>query len=175
MWPKFLPLPSTLLLSGTVALSGYGYITAPKTSSSQSGTEMVSEPVATSDEKPGFERSYKPAVYYQAITERPLFSAERRPISLAPVEVIQEVTEEPEPIEIIPEPEPVIQINFTLHGTMVLNGNNMALIGADEASPVWVKQNALISGWTLREITPEVVKLHRDSDIIELFLYEEDR
>jgi len=175
MWPKFFPLPSTLLLSGALILLGYGYVRTPQKIPPQSPAEMTPEPLATSGENLIFARSYKPAVYYQAITERPIFSAERRPISQTPVEIIETVVTESEPVEVLPEPQPIIQINFTLHGTMVLNGNNMALVGVDEASPVWVKQNALISGWTLREVTPKLVKLHRDSDIIELFLYEEDR
>lgn len=181
MWPKYIPLPSTIILSAGLGFLGLGYAMRPESNVMRplsQNPQLLPEFAAS---KLPLVRTNKPEAYYMEITERPIFSTDRRPNPISQptlsVSVTDEVVEPPIIVEIAlePEPEPVVLIDFILLGTMLLNGNSIALISVDGASPEWVKQNTLIFGWTLREITPENVTLYNGLEVIRLFLYEEDK
>lgn len=176
MWPRFLPLPSTLILiAGTVWL-GFTYTETQNSAPLETALEPLQSVEDLTNTPAEFARQFKPDVYYQAITERPLFSATRRPISTDPIEevVVEKIVEAPAIIEpeLIIEEEPV---SFSLHGTMESGGNTLALVGVDGHPPEWIRENALISGWTLSEITSELIEFHKDTEVIRVYLYEDGR
>lgn len=177
MWPRFFPLPSTLILCAGIAGLGNIYMekrdARPLVAQSDQPTPLQSTELESTE----FERQFRSDVYYQAITERPLFSATRRPISIEPTEeVIANVIVET-PVIVTPEPAPIEEepVNFSIHGTMESNGKSFALIGLDGGPPEWIPENGLISGWTLREITAELAEFHKDTEVIRVYLYEDGR
>ncbi len=176
MWPRFIPLPSTLFLFAIIIWLGYAYMDNRVDTPSIAQSEQPLPPPNAEVTSIKFERQFRPGVYYQAITERPLFSATRRPISTEPEEeVIEEAVVEP---PIIIELDPIIEddpVSFSLHGTMETNGKSLALIGTDGGPPEWIPENGLITGWTLREITAELAEFHKDTEVIRVYLYEDGR
>ncbi len=172
MWPGALPLPSTVIL----LFAGYFLLEAAQSPANETQTEqdvpqhdLSAIPEETTSE---IRRTFHDQAYYFAITERPLFSANRRPASLEPEPVVTEpVSEEPP----APEPEEEPAISFTLHGTMQSSGDNFALLSINGESPEWIRENDLISDWRLREVNPQVVTLEKDSDSIRVQLYEQGR
>jgi hypothetical protein len=113
----------------------------------------------------------RPDVYYAAITERPLFSPQRRPTP----EPGQAPVAEPEPAAAAPAPEPVAveltRPDLRLLGTMTGGARSTALIAQAEGEPVWLAEGDAIGGWTLSAISADSVELSRDSGSFRVDLY----
>lgn len=175
---RILPLPGTMLL---VAFAGWmGWQTSQTKPLALFGAENTA--VADTDqeslaEETDLTRVFGSEKYYNAIAERPLFEPTRQPLvepepEPEPVpELEPEPEPEPEPVrepEPEPEPEPVIG----LHGVMLQDGRNAALISVDGQSPVWVEKNQLINDWILGVITTDSVELQRGTQMLEVRLHE---
>ena len=119
----------------------------------------------TASEQPTILASTRPAVYYQAITDRPLFSPTRRPETTEPLDVPTNTKPLAAPDEAVPVPD------FQLKGTMVMGGQASALLSVDSAAPVWFEFGTDIAGWTLTQIGPDWAELSNNSDILRVELY----
>jgi hypothetical protein len=108
-------------------------------------------------------------VYYKAITDRPLFEPTRRPISTdVPIEVAIE------PIAPAQEPEITPNANIKVYGILKSGTGGSALLSANDAERQWIGLNEKISGWTLKEISSEWVKVINRGDAKKIWLYEND-
>lgn len=171
MWPRYVPLPSTILLTAILVILA-GYVLGndgSDTSLLSSGTESQAYSVHAEPDSTEFQRASRPASFYQAILERPLFSPSRRPESLEiPVETNAERNGVDEPVEV-----DIRQPDFTLHGTIATGGSGSALIAIDQEPPTWLRQQSSISGWVLSKVTPKFIELENESGTITVFLFEE--
>ena len=125
----------------------------------------IAAPTATPDQL-----VQRPAVYYAAITERPLFEPSRRPYT-------------PETKTLPPEPEPVIETAkpdepteqpppaITLQGIMAGDERNTALVGVNGGSPVWVSKGDPVADWTVSNIGNDWIEISRKSRSIQVDMY----
>ena len=112
----------------------------------------------------------RPAIYYAAITDRPLFEPSRRPYiqqEIAPEPTPDPVAEAPTPTapEELPPPE------LTLQGVMTLNDSVAALIGINGETPEWVSIGDPISDWTLSEVGSDWIEISRKARHIRVEMY----
>lgn len=109
----------------------------------------------------------RPKVYYNAITDRPLFTPDRRPVS-----------KEREPQVEVVEPEvgvddkAEISTNITIYGILKTGDRGSALMSFDDGERQWIQLNKEISGWTLTQISSEWVKVKNNNDEIKIWLYD---
>lgn len=177
-WPRFIPLPSSLILCGATIIIGIIFF---KQYSSTPENPTI-KPLDTISEESGavfdLDRIFSPLESYNVILERPLLSPEREPFF--PV-VIEQIETKPEVVTDIPktgvtpeveniEPEEIIK--FTLHGTMQSNGKSFALIAMDFNEPDWQAEQSEIAGWTLHKVMVDVVELKKNTETIRIYLYE---
>ena len=112
-------------------------------------------------------RSPRAEIYYDAVTDRPLFSETRRPRDAEAPEL------EPVPAPVVtqtPEPPPAPP-DITMHGVITTSDQSSALLGIDGAAPEWIALNTDISGWVLTEIGPDWVRITRDSQTLKVEMY----
>lgn len=115
-------------------------------------------------------RRVRPDVYYQALTDRPLFSPTRRPVSFA----------EPEPE---PEPEPVIAVPsapavpvppvLRVLGVIGSGAGLSALISHNETEADWLTSGDEIDGWTIAEIGPDWIQLSLGPQTFRVEMYQQ--
>ena len=132
--------------------------------------EAASVPATNPEtETPAWNAVRRPAVYYAAITDRPLFAPSRRP---TPPDGSQAA--------VLPQAEaaPAVDLStetvvpvFTLHGTMAMAGAGSALIGADNQPPEWVAVGGSIAGFTLNTVGPDWAQLSSSKTELKLDLY----
>lgn len=119
-------------------------------------------------------RNPRPAIYYQAITQRPVFSPTRRPL--------EAVVAAPEPEPVIEAPEPVISTpvaappappQLRLLGVIGSAGALSALISNAGGDPAWLPKGSIIEGWTITDIGPDWAELGLDSQNFRIEMYEQ--
>lgn len=172
MISRLLPLLGTASLIAVVAMLGAKALEVSRVELQQPATlETTQNSVPISDSAQIVTR---PAIYYAAITDRPLFEPDRRPYVAEP----QTPPPEPEPlaVPIIEEPEPVVQVEappptLSLQGIMTRDNKNAALIGIDGADPEWMAQGEPISTWVLSEIGNDWIEISRDARRIRVDMY----
>ena len=127
---------------------------------------------ASAETSPELQRRDRPDIYYQAITDRPLFSPTRRPIELAPLTSVPQepeedivVVEEPAPEQVIPEPDAI------LLGVMTNGALGSALVSLDGAQAVWRSEGDDLNGWTLRSIEADAIELNEADRSLRIELY----
>jgi len=127
----------------------------------------IADPTVVETDGAGFTLpSARPAVFYDAITDRPLFSPERRPRTAEPMVEPEApvVTEEPEVPEMAAAPslEPP---NLRLMGVMTIDGTAAALVQLSDAPAEWVKVGQSLGGWDLKDIGPDWITLtHEETE-----------
>lgn len=128
----------------------------------------VPSPNAEGDNS-AWESVRRPAVYYAAITDRPLFAPMRRPTppDSGQVEVLPQA--DAEPVADLPA-EAVVPV-LTLHGTMAMTDGGSALIGAEDQPPEWVAVGGNIAGFTLNTVGPDWAQLSSSKTELKLDLY----
>ena len=90
-----------------------------------------------------------------AMLARPLFSPTRRPPPPPPSAALPPLS--------APDPSRPSTPNIALSGVIVGPGGGVALVrGPRNAAPVRVRLGATVEGWTVAEIRPRAVVLHRD-------------
>ena len=114
----------------------------------------------------------RPAVYYNAITQRPLFEPSRRPY----VQKIEPPEPEPTPESVVKTPEPAPEKEtpppgVLLQGVIADKERNAALISVNGQEPSWVTQGQDIQGWTLNAIGNDWIEISRQARIIRVDMY----
>jgi len=112
----------------------------------------------------------RPAVYYAAITDRPLFEPGRRPYveqAAAPEQMPEPVAEPPAPVQATELPAP----ELSLQGVMMIDNNTVALIAINGGIPDWVSKGDPVDDWTLSEIGSDWVEISRDARRIRVEMY----
>jgi len=111
----------------------------------------------------------RPAIFYTAITERPLFAPTRRPIV---------VDAEPEPtLSPVPDPTPAPTslappTDLRLSGILGGGSDRSAYLGRGDGAGMWLRVDAQIDGWIISEIGPDWVTLTAGEDSFRLELFE---
>lgn len=107
----------------------------------------------------------RPAIFYKAITDRPLFSPSRRPEKAGPSGSVETVPVTPS--RDAPQNAPA----FVLKGTMVIGNTASALVGLPDTPADWVTPGSVVSGWTVTKVDAESAELSLDSNIVRVDLY----
>ena len=110
----------------------------------------------------------RPAVYYEATTQRPLFAPTRRPV-MAIIDAVEAADHEPR------EPHQVAATipDMQLLGVLQNGRKNAAYIRIGDTEPVWLSEGEMSLGWTLAESTTDSIQLTRDDDRITLEMFEQ--
>lgn len=114
-------------------------------------------------------RPLRPEVYYDAVTQRPLFAPDRRPLVLddtseaAPEEPV--VAAKSEPV-VVPPPA------LLLLGVMGTADENRALVQNADGEALWLTQGTELGGWTIDRIGPNWLDLSRASETIRIEMYQ---
>ncbi|MBO6924185.1 MAG: hypothetical protein JJ859_18385 [Roseicyclus sp.] len=106
------------------------------------------------------------AIYYAAITDRPLFAPTRRP----------DVMDAPPGPEAEPEPDREIAFappppQVRLLGVLQTGTSASALLSIEGGAPVWVPEGADIEGWRMSEVSATSVVLTADDRSLRLEMY----
>ncbi|MHA3915832.1 hypothetical protein [Halovulum sp. GXIMD14793] len=111
----------------------------------------------------------RPASYYSAITERPLFEVTRRPVrpDAPPPEPKPEPVAVPEPE---PEPKPVFP-DVALMGVLMTGDTPRALLGLPGQDANWMRQGQEMAGWTVTKIAADHVEFKNQEEVVLLDLY----
>ena len=111
----------------------------------------------------------RPDVFYQAITQRPLFAPSRRPNE--PVSVVAPATTtrpvQPQPAPIARQPE-----NLRLTGVFGQDAAKSALIDDSNGHAIWVQVETQIDGWTVTDIGADWILLSDGDATFRLELFE---
>lgn len=168
MIARLLPLIGTGILIAIVALLG---MRAAEVSQIKiTSPETVHERDVPTSSAPQTRATQRPAVYYAAITERPVFDPSRRPyvpVAVAPEPVPEPVEEAPEPSQ----PKEVPPPELTLQGIITRDERTAALIGINGEVPSWVTQGDPVADWTLNDIGNDWIEISRDARIIRMDMY----
>ncbi|SMR83565.1 hypothetical protein SAMN04488030_0042 [Aliiroseovarius halocynthiae] len=109
------------------------------------------------------------AVYFEAISERPIFAPTRRPA----VETVEEIAViEP---EVVPEPveiKPSLPPNIKLHGISGDRENLSALLSIEGGSPDWAPVGTLFGNWKLTDVGADWVLLKSGDAFHRVELYQ---
>jgi len=109
----------------------------------------------------------RPDVFYQAITDRPLFAPNRRPVAAATaIMTVEEVVPE-EPVTAAQRPDGLV-LGGVLDGT----DRRSAFIVIEGADGAWFQKDDLIQGWAITDITPDAITLANGDDSFRLELFE---
>jgi hypothetical protein len=108
----------------------------------------------------------RPAAYYLAIMERPLFAPSRRPAEQQALEV-QPVARQPEEPAEPQRPRPSLR----LLGMMSNGASTSALISVDGGEATWITQGEPVAEWALSAIGPNWIELSLNGDLLHLDLY----
>lgn len=111
----------------------------------------------------------RPAVFYEAVTDRPLFAPGRRPEQQQPE--VPAPVEAPAVIDTPTEPEPVQPADLQLHGTLDDGRTGRALVSIGGEPATWLQQGDSIAGWTIATIGPDWIDLEQDSRKTRIDLY----
>ena len=178
---RILPLPGTLLLTAllvglALAVSkhqgSYGVMSVQASQNSTSSEEA--EPRVTRD------FSYAPSSNIRKITDRPIFSPNRRPktkqVEKAEIAQKDEVIIAIEPIEpiqvaVLPDPPPPPIPEFQLRGVMLTGQNASALVSVDGAQAEWINKKEMVIDWVLSDITENTIKLEQTGRSVTIPLY----
>lgn len=106
------------------------------------------------------------AIYYAAITDRPVFSQTRRPLDAKIDVVAAPVVEAPEPV---PEPEALPTV--TLLGLMGGTEKPRALLSVEGAAPLWLSVGQTTGPWTLSDAGSNWLEITADDQKIRLELF----
>lgn len=110
----------------------------------------------------------RPAVYYAAITERPLFFSTRRPEVADPDRTVPA----PEPrLDESAEPAPVDAPQLTLKGTLFTESGWTALVSAGDLPAEWLDIGSSLAGLTLAAVGPDWAEFTSDTLTLKLDLY----
>ena len=109
-------------------------------------------------------------VYFNLITERPLFEPTRRPFLPVVAEPVVEEDVEPAPVPIVPVQVP--PPDAALLGVMTGGARNAALVSLQGDDPNWLSEGDDLQGWNLGEITPGFIILEREGRRHRVELYE---
>lgn len=103
---------------------------------------------------------------YNAVLTRPLFAPERRPvppnIAADDAQTTMAVAENKQP-DILPQ--------VALHGVVQNGSSTFALLTTETSEPDWYGENAIIEGWTLKQIGADSVLLQAGDTILRIDLY----
>ncbi len=105
----------------------------------------------------------RPNVFYDAITDRPLFAPSRRPNMISEVLEI----EEPEQVQEIRRPDNLV-LSGVLDGTL----SRSAFISVGGLEGEWFRTNDEIEGWAITDIGPDAITLTDGNDSFRLELFE---
>lgn len=91
-------------------------------------------------------------VYYNAITDRPLFATNRRPF-------VEDAPAKEAPIAFTTTPVIEPRADVVLMGAMGRGDGMMALLKINDGKADWFAQGAQVQGWTVNKIEPTWVEL----------------
>jgi len=111
----------------------------------------------------------KSDVFYEAITQRPLFAPNRRPATSN--EPMAEQVAEPDPEPVTATSEHIAAPEISLHGIMRNGTVRHAFLSVSSQEPAWVALNTEISGWRLETIENNWIELVRQDHKHRVELY----
>ena len=161
MWPKWFPLPSTLILLLAAGMIGKSYLIQDVKISGDSTSLNVSVVAAQQQKKTSNKmQANQSSKYSPLILQRPLFAETRRPISFK-----MPLKKNTQPVVAAPEP------SFTLAGVLISNSQKTALIGVNDNQREWFLEGSTIHGWLLLEVSSNKVLLEKKKQIQKVYLY----
>ncbi len=109
----------------------------------------------------------RPEVFYNAILDRPLFNANRRPV------IQQAKSEENTSRPVVPASSRPQELPAGLSVNGVLSGgpSPTALVGTDSSGPVWISEGEEIEGWVLTKISAYEVKFSNGAREVNVELF----
>lgn len=110
----------------------------------------------------------RPAVFYAAITQRPLFAPSRRPGKPLADAALPDITSTDPVVSVVP-PAPAPSI--TLKGTALTRDGWTALIGTEDQPAKWVSLGGTLYGFTLVAVGPDWAELTSETSDLKLELY----
>ncbi|MCW3783542.1 hypothetical protein [Defluviimonas salinarum] len=149
---------SWIRMPGNAADTRLKAITAPSLEANEPETDAApaTGPVA------------RPAVYYSAILQRPLFEPGRRPLS-------PDRGAEPEE-NAIAEPAPAVTDNSApgviLLGILRTGAEDTALIAIDGQAPEWIAQGAAINDWVIATISNDWIEMTNSDRTVRVDMYQ---
>lgn len=156
---QLLPMVGTGLLAGLVAILAARAVDFGAGATPVSPSIALANPVEigpqTSPSEPVRTRGPRNAVFYAAITDRPLFAPTRRP-------VVAETDLEPQPVEEVVVPSDDVATvfpEFRFLGSMTTEAGALALIAAGEGAAEWLARDMEVQGWRLDAIGEDWVEL----------------
>jgi hypothetical protein len=132
-------------------------------------TPVSVTPADAEGEKGAWVPVRRPAVYYAAITDRPLFAPLRRPVP--PDSGLAEAQPEAAAVPEADIADQAVVPVLALHGTMVMSGGGSALIGVDDQPPEWIAVGGVIAGFTVNSIGPDWAQLSSSKTDLKLDMY----
>lgn len=164
MMAKLLPLAGTLLLTIIMA-AALGW--AAHSSQQMASSDTISAAPYIPGPVPAIAApelaAPRPAIFYKAITDRPLFAPGRRPAS----QTAEVQPENPVPAATHAEPS----AKFTLKGTMQIGEKVSALLELNDGDPVWLEVGETLAEWKLTDVSGDWIELTKNSEIIRVELY----
>lgn len=105
-----------------------------------------------------------PAIYFAAITDRPLFAPTRRP----GMELAATPTAPPQPVSAVPS-DPTADVQ--LLGTIMMGERASALLVIGNQPPSWIGVGTVVAGFKLSGVGPDWAELASDTKTVRLDLY----
>lgn len=170
MIKRLFPLIGTSSLLFAVAMLGWKMAEVYKTKPVFVSKTAVDAPQTPAMAATRVQVPQRPAIYYAAITDRPLFEPSRRPYTQ------EETAPEPKPDPVVEAPTPTAPAELPppeliLQGVMTLNDNVAALIGINGETPEWVSKGDPVSDWTLSEVGSDWIEISRKARHIRVEMY----
>ena len=133
-------------------------------------TERGSNEPAAADARPHSRRVLS-GRYYAAVTDRPLFSPSRRPLTKETTGQTSAEHQDQIASAAAAPPEVLKTPQFQLHGTLMTAGQPSALLSTPDSEPNWVTLGASVQGWQLDNVENGRVSLKNGNRTFELELY----
>ncbi|MFZ5963019.1 hypothetical protein ACOXXX_08730 [Thalassococcus sp. BH17M4-6] len=169
MMSRLLSLIGTVLLLAGAGLAGWWALTVTTRQPGLPSFEMAQPQATRAAPSRAASRPRRPDVYYDAVTQRPLFAPDRRPL------VLDDTPEAdpPDPVVATP-PKPVVvpPPAVRLLGVMGAADENRALVQNAEGEALWLTQGTELAGWTISRIGPNWLDLSRASETIRIEMYQ---
>lgn len=164
---SFLPFVGALVLASCAG--GLGYLLSLNETTDITASESPTETTATQEPLQQSQRlnlpTAQPDIYYEAITQRPIFEPTRRPFAAAPaVDLI--ITEVPSDTAI------TLPDNLVLSGVLGGGNSRSAFVSWADGAGEWVRIDDKVDGWVVTEIESEWITLTAGEDTFRLELFE---
>lgn len=170
MISRLLPLIGTGALLAGLALSVYWANRVFRTQPPPPQIELTEAVTASTKEERINARPSRPEVFYEVLTQRPLFTPDRRPLL-----VVAEPESKPVPPAVVhtPQPEKTPLPPLRLLGVMGSDTAHRALVQMESGETLWWTEGTQMFGWTVSQIGPNWLDLSSENEITRIEMYQQ--